>query len=221
MTQKGRVVVFDLDDTLYKEQDYLQSAYREIAAQVESRDGASTGVYDQMIAWWQDGENVFQRLTEAYGQELTVDDLLTIYRSHVPAIRLDEQTRQLLEHLQRQAVLGIITDGRSLTQRHKVEALGLLDYMDGQDVLISEETGCEKPSVEPFRRFMQRYPSRTYYYIGDNPAKDFEAPNGLGWITVCLLNDGRNIHRQIFWGPSQMMPQYRVSQLTEIENIMI
>ena len=93
MTQKGRVVVFDLDDTLYKEQDYLQSAYREIASQVESRDSASTGVYDQMIAWWQNGQNVFQRLTDAYGQELTVDDLLTIYRSHVPAIRLDEQTR--------------------------------------------------------------------------------------------------------------------------------
>ena len=221
MTQRSRVVVFDLDDTLYKEQDYLKSAYSEIASLVESRDSASKGVYDQMLGWWQEGENVFRQLTDTCRLEMTVGDLLSIYRSHVPAIRLEETVGALLDRLRRHAVLGIITDGRSLTQRHKVEALGLANYMDEQDILISEETGYEKPSDEPFQQLMERYPSHTYYYIGDNPAKDFEAPNRLGWTTVCLLDDGRNIHRQDFSLPSQMLPQYKVSQLTEIENFMI
>ena len=48
MTQKSRVVVFDLDDTLYKEQDYLLSAYREMASKIESR-YALEGVYDNML----------------------------------------------------------------------------------------------------------------------------------------------------------------------------
>ena len=221
MTQKSRVVVFDLDDTLYKEQDYLQSAYHEIATLVESRYGAPQGIYDQMLRWWKKGENVFRLLIDTYNQELTVDDLLTIYRSHVPTIRLDDTIRNLLERLHQYAVLGIITDGRSITQRHKVDALGLSAYIDEHDILISEETGYEKPSDKPFRWFMEHYPSRTYYYIGDNPAKDFEAPNRLGWTTICLLDDGSNIHRQDFSLPLKMLPQYRILQLTEIENIII
>lgn len=221
MTQKSRVVVFDLDDTLYKERDFLQSAYREIATVVESSDGAPQGIYDQMLRWWQKGDNVFRLLIETYNVELTVDDLLTIYRSHVPAICLDETVRNLLDRLHQHSVLGVITDGRSMTQRHKVEALGLSAYMDEQDILISEETGYGKPSDEPFRQIMEFHPSCSYYYIGDNPAKDFEAPNRLGWTTICLLDDGHNIHRQDFSLPPQMLPKYKVSQLTEIENIII
>ena len=212
-----RTVLFDLDDTLYKEQDYLQSAYREIAVMVESRCVLSQRVNDQMIRWWQNGENVFQQLIDAYELDLTVGDLLTIYRSHVPAICLDEATKSLLDRLHRNSVLGVITDGRNLTQWHKVEALGLTTYMDEQDILISEDIGYEKPSDEPFRQFMERYGSCSYYYIGDNPAKDFEAPNRLGWTTICLLDDGCNIHRQDFSLPPHMLPHYRVSQLREIE----
>lgn len=221
MTQKSRVVVFDLDDTLYKEQDYLQSAYCEIAAVVESRYGVSRDIYDQMLHWWQKGDNVFQQLIDTYKLKLTIDELLTIYRSHIPTIRLDDAIRNLLDRLHQHSVLGIITDGRSMTQRHKVDALGLSAYIDEHDILISEETGYEKPSDKPFRWFMEHYPSRTYYYIGDNPAKDFEAPKRLGWTTICLLDDGSNIHRQDFSLPLKMLPQYRILQLTEIENIII
>ena len=221
MTQKSRVLVFDLDDTLYKELDYLKSAYLEIADLVESRYGAPKGIIDQMLRWWQNGENVFRQLIETYKLELSVDDLLTIYRSHIPTIHLDKTVKELLDRLHQHAVLGIITDGRGVTQRHKVEALGLLTYMDEQNILISEETGYEKPSDRPFRQFMEHHHSRTYYYIGDNPTKDFVAPNCLGWTTICLLDDGRNIHRQDFGQPHQMLPQYRISQLTEIEKIII
>ena len=220
MTQKSRVVVFDLDDTLYKEQDYLHSAYRDIAAQIESRYGLE-GVFDQMLRWWQEGENVFQHLIDAYGLDMTVDDLLTLYRSHVPAIRFDEETKHLLDYLHRIAVIGLITDGRSLTQRHKIEALGLSAYMDEEDILISEETGYEKPSEVPYRHFMARYPARTYCYIGDNPAKDFVAPDRLGWTSICLLDDGRNIHPQDFRHLTEGQTLCEVTHISEIENIII
>ena len=210
-------MVFDLDDTLYKEQDYLHSAYRDIAAKIESRYGLE-GVFDQMLRWWQEDENVFQRLIDAYGLDMTVDDLLTVYRSHVPAIRLDEETKHLLDYLHQIAVIGLITDGRSLTQRHKIEALGLSAYMDEEDILISEETGYEKPSEVPYRHFMARYPSCTYYYIGDNPAKDFVAPDRLGWTSICLLDDGRNIHPQELAGVNGI---WKVEHISEIENIII
>ena len=226
MTQKSRVVVFDLDDTLYKEQDYLLSAYREIAERIGDRVTRKQGVqedriFDQMLRWRQEGENVFQCLIDTYGLDMTVDDLLTVYRSHVPAIRLDEETKHLLDSLHWAAVIGLITDGRSLTQRHKIEALGLSAYMDEENILISEETGHEKPSEVPYRHFMTHYPACTYYYIGDNPAKDFVAPERLGWTSICLLDDGRNIHPQDFHHLTEDLTLCEVTHISEIENIII
>lgn len=44
---------------------------------------------------------------------------------------------------------------------------------------------------------MNRYPDcHGFTYVGDNLKKDFIAPNALGWLTVCLKDDGRNIHKQ-------------------------
>ena len=47
MTQKSRVVVFDLDDTLYKEHDYLLSAYREIADRIAPYKTLVVEYYDE------------------------------------------------------------------------------------------------------------------------------------------------------------------------------
>ena len=222
-------MVFDLDDTLYKEVDFLKSAYTEIASTIIGKIcgipeicGLSyNSLRDQMLTWWRDGENVFQRLIETYHLDLTIDQLLSMYRTHIPQISLDSETKSLLQRLSETAVLGLITDGRSITQHNKVTALGLDAFMDADNILISGDTGNEKPSEIPFRHFMQRHITVNYYYVADNPSKDFVAPNRLGWTTIGLLDDGRNIHHQDFSLPQHMLPQHTISQITEIEKIII
>ena len=221
MTQKNSIVVFDLDDTLYKEVDFMKSAYMEIARSLEA-DCAAEDIVDKMMAWWREGENVFQRLIESCHSDLTVDDLLKIYRSHIPTLSLDGETKDMLQWLSERAVVGIITDGRSVTQHNKITALGLDAFMKEEDILVSgDRDNWEKPSELPFKHFMERYPSCTYYYIGDNLAKDFVAPNRLGWTTICLSDDGRNIHHQDFNLPQPMLPQHTISQIRETENLII
>ncbi|HIF8589133.1 TPA: HAD hydrolase-like protein [Neisseria meningitidis] len=86
-------------------------------------------------------------------------------------------------------------DGRSLTQRLKLEALGLSSLFD--DILISEACSSEKPDSKRFRHLQDKYADKAgcFIYIGDNISKDFIAPNTLGWITIGLLPSGQNIHR--------------------------
>jgi len=213
-------VVFDLDDTLYPELSFLQSAYRAIAAELTSRYGLPD-LYPQMLAWWQQGENVFERLIATHHLPLTVSDLLSQYRHHEPHISLSAEVQETLTELAETAVLGLITDGRSVTQHNKIKALGLSAWMAPADMLISEETGYEKPSEAPYRHFMTRYPSCTYYYIADNPQKDFVAPNRLGWTTICLLDDGHHIHPQNLHLPPAMLPQHTVSQLADIRSVIL
>lgn len=93
--------------------------------------------------------------------------------------------------------IGLITDGRSVQQRNKIEALGLLRWIDENDTIISEEFGSEKPTTENYLYLMKRYPDcHDFTYVGDNVKKDFIAPNALGWNSICLRDDGRNIHKQ-------------------------
>ena len=197
----------------------MKSAFREIATFLETNYGLSE-VYDRLLQYWQNGENAFEHIINEGHLPLQVEDLLKMYRAHRPQITLDKDTRQVLDQLHQECVLGIITDGRSLTQRNKMEALGLGAYIEHQNLHISEETGFDKPSLEPFRSLMKRYPDSDYYYIGDNPTKDFVAPNQLGWTTVCLLDDGRNIHPQVWSAKIDYLPQKKVSSILELLSLL-
>ena len=85
-------------------------------------------------------------------------------------------------------------------------------------MVISEELGSEKPALANYTYFMERYPEcHDFTYVGDNLKKDFIAPNTLGWLTVCLKDDGRNIHRQEVEDLEEgMRPKRRIEGLGEI-----
>lgn len=223
-----RVICFDLDDTLCKEIDYLKSAYREIAGYAaEHCHGCSVPVtvlahkaYEAMLAAYHEGQNAFEELNKFLGLDLPVADYLYIYRNHKPKIALTEDVVQTLNALKAEGVrIGLITDGRSVQQRNKIEALGLGRWMEDADIVVSEEFGSEKPALANYEYFMKRYPHcQSFIYVGDNVKKDFVAPNRLGWETIGLMDDGRNIHEQIVSGiESERLPKKWMLKMSELK----
>lgn len=222
-----KVICFDLDDTLYKEIDYLKSAYREIAEYAAGQcTGCSDSVYfltikayNRMLDAYREGLNAFEELNMFLGLEQPISDYLYIYRNHKPKISLSEDVVQALDALKAKGVrVGLITDGRSIQQRNKIEALGLSQWIDEKDMVISEEFGSEKPALANYEYFMKHYPEcHDFTYVGDNPRKDFIAPNALGWKTICLKDDGRNIHRQrVDDIEERMMPKRWIERLKNL-----
>lgn len=222
-----RLICFDLDDTLYKEIDYLRSAYREIADYaagqctgcLDSVNGLAIEAYNKMLDAYHEGKNAFGELNQFLGLTLPVSDYLYIYRNHKPRITLSEDVVRTLDALKEQGIrMGLITDGRSVQQRNKIEALGLYRWIDEKDMVISEEFGSEKPALANYAYFMNRYPAcQGFTYVGDNLKKDFIAPNALGWMTVCLKDDGRNIHKQVVERVEEvMLPKKWIVELDEI-----
>ena len=121
--------------------------------------------------------------------------------------------------------MGVITDGREITQKQKIEALGLSEWICPDLVIINEDKKYFKPNHWSFDRMMlqcyEKYPNRdiALYYVGDNPEKDFLAPNELGWTTVCLLDDGRNIHKQDFEVAVEYLSQLKIMDIKELFEI--
>lgn len=208
--------VFDLDDTLYHEIDYLKSAYHYIASEVSA--GGRESVYEEMLRIFSMGGNAFKFILNNFPeQNLTQEKLLYLYRNHNPDISLREGVLEMLIKIKkRHGKIGIITDGRSITQRNKIKALGLTDYID--KMVISEEIGCEKPAPFLYESFMSEG-LKSFYYFGDNISKDFISPKKLSWCCVGIL-DKRNIHtNDLAEFSNEYLPHFFIRLFTEIEII--
>ncbi len=206
-----KTIVFDLDDTLVKEVDYLKSAFNEIANYV---DCFNETLYGQMLVWYSNKQNVFENIISIY-PKTSIDELKSIYRIHKPNFEEYHYVKEFLKELHHKGYkLGLITDGFSVTQRNKLKSLGIDNLFDL--IIISEEFGSEKPNAENYQTFFQ-FKTDEYYYIGDNIKKDFIAPNKLGWKTICLLNDGNNIHLQDFNVDISYLPKFQITQLKELD----
>lgn len=206
-----KIVCFDLDDTLYKEIDFLKSAYHEIATSVGHPE-----LLPHMLQWYKVGDNVFQKLNKYLNKETPISEYLEMYRNHYPTISLFDGVEDVLNELKyRETILGIITDGRRISQRNKIKALGLERWIEEKNIIISEEFGSDKTNERNFRHFVELYPEGLFSYVGDNPQKDFVVPNRLGWQTVMLKDDGRNIHQQ---GnvPMEYLPKVTISEFSEL-----
>lgn len=215
MTQSlSDVLVFDLDDTLYKEIMFVESGFKAIAREVGNLSYA-----DELISWWSEGKNALEHLINKYSLHFSIEELLFLYRNHLPTIELDKSTAMVLDFLTNQGkILGIITDGRSKTQRNKIFALDLYRWFTTENIIVSEEFGSQKPDERNYQFFMSKYPGLTYTYIGDNIAKDFLSPKSLGWQTICLKDNGQNIHAQNFNMSKEYLPDNIITNILEIKN---
>lgn len=217
-----KVVCFDLDDTLYKEIDFLKSAFKEIVEYAIRRscrhDLGAADLYEGMLGAYFSKKDAFDYLITAVGSDLDKATLLSLYRNHIPQISLSDGAFELLTEIGRRGYeIGIITDGRSVQQRNKIKALGLSDFVSNENIIISEEFGSEKPSRANYEYFITKYPEASdFYYIADNPKKDFISPNALGWKTVCVKDDGRNIHTQQMDLKPEYLPSVVVSALSDV-----
>lgn len=218
------MTVFDLDDTLFKERDFVTSSFRVIAREADRRGIISYEKALAILCAGRDGGMAFSSLAEevaarAPGCGLTEEWMVNTYRTHTPDIKLDDATESVLAALRELGeTLGLITDGRSNTQRAKIKALGLERFIEPRNILVSGETGFDKTHREPFDMIMMRNPAeRRYVYVGDNSAKDFIWPNKLGWLTVQLDDaDGVNIHPQSSDRPAAFLPQRHIGSLSQL-----
>lgn len=227
----GDVVAFDLDDTLYPEHDYMMSGFRVAAlcaltaAGGESAEASADEAVAAMADAWSRGCNAMDALAELLSlapgedREECIATWVEAYRCHTPSLSLPDDSRRVLEHLSSAGVaLALITDGRSISQRAKIKALGIDRFFAPDNIYISGERGHGKDDMEPFAYMAHRYPeARRLWYVADNPAKDFLYPNLMGWVTVCLRDSGRNIHPQnVEAAGNEYRPQHIVERLTEL-----
>jgi putative hydrolase of the HAD superfamily len=190
-TLKG--VVFDLDDTLYYEVDYVRSGFEAVALAI-SPQPLGQQLFEFMWSAFNSGirGRIFDQLLEHYphlNRTYSVADLVLLYRQHIPEISLLPEMEDLLIEMKARGIkLGVISDGPHDSQLAKAQALRINQY--ASVVILTDAWGHSfwKPHVRAFNemaRLLDLLPTELVY-IGDNPAKDFYGPQQLGWHSVRL-----------------------------------
>lgn len=185
-----KAVIFDLDDTLYLEKDYVKSGYNLIAKAFPEVANMSEKLWKVFL----DGGKAIDQvlLQEGLLTEENKNKCLNIYRNQVPDIELDDLIKNLLLELKGKGYkLGIITDGRVEGQRAKIKALDLERLVD--QIIITDELGgvqMRKPNEKAFVLICERLgvDYKNAVYVGDNPKKDFIAPEKLGMRAIYFKN---------------------------------
>ncbi|MBR5773987.1 MAG: HAD family hydrolase [Clostridia bacterium] len=184
------MVIFDMDDTLYPEKDYVRSGYKQIAL----NNPDIVGMEQKLWQAFENGEQAIDYVLQAqgvYSKEKAME-CLEIYRRQMPDIHLYNDARVLMDYLKdRRIRFGMITDGRPEGQWAKIEALGIRDCFE--KIIVTDELGgveFRKPNPLAFELMQKHFdvPFEQIVYIGDNPRKDFIAPQKLGMGCVHFLN---------------------------------
>ena len=179
-------VIFDLDDTLFSEKEYVRSGFKAVSDYLG-------GGYEKML--WQHFEMKRPAIDELLNYlhlEKEKNSVLSIYRSHTPDIHLYPGVTELLERLRSNGVMiGIISDGRPEGQWNKIRSLGLDKLVD--DIIITDELGgiqFRKPCDIAFRIMTTRWQldPADVVYVGDNAQKDLKAPQQLGMKCIWYNN---------------------------------
>lgn len=219
-----KAVVFDLDDTLISEKEYIKSGYRHIAGIIENRFAMDKNqvFYDLMSFFKVSPFNVFNRLYDKYQIEYSKEmilDLVNEYRGHFPDIQFYDDVLPCLLELKRTGVkVGIITDGYAIAQRQKLKAIQADEYFD--EIIVTDELGREywKPHPKAFEIIKERFGVSfdEMIYVGDNPGKDFYISTIYPVKTVRIFRDG--VHKDNFYLDG-IREDFIIDELTKILEI--
>jgi putative hydrolase of the HAD superfamily len=189
-----RGVLFDMDDTLYPEHEFVDGGFAAVATWLAPRLGVPA---DELRArlWTLHGRDGRGRLFDTLLEEHAagpdpdlVRACLLLYRTHTPRLRPFRGVPALLESLQAGGVrLGIVSDGTPAVQHRKLAGLGGIAGRF-EVVVMTGELGPDaaKPSPIPFRvacRLLDLVPADVVY-VGNDPRKDFAGARDAGLATV-------------------------------------
>jgi putative hydrolase of the HAD superfamily len=185
---EARAIVFDLDNTLYPQEQFTLSGFLAVANLVEAEFGIPRDRAMRVLRGARSAQrgHEFQQLCRRFGlSPAIVPELVTVLRTHRPGIRLPMPSAIALRKLRPDWRIGVLTNGMPSVQRRKVDALALAPLVDA--VLYAEEHAAGgKPSPATFDAIRARLgvaADRTVF-VGDDPAADISGASRVGFRTI-------------------------------------
>lgn len=210
-------VIFDLDDTLYDERQFVRSGHKAVSSYIAEKYGIDREDFYRLLTSIfskQGRTNVFDSALKRLSiyEKSIVLDMVKTYRKHHPNIALFRDARKILPEIRKNYRTGLITDGIPGVQKSKVYALKIQNLFD--QITYATLFGG-KEDVKPFLITLKKLkvkPSESIY-IDDNPNKGFTAAKKIGIQTVRIL---RGPNKNITLADKDQKPEFEIRNLQQL-----
>lgn len=203
-------MIFDLDDTLYDQEEPFKRA---IQAYLPVQDEQMEALY---IAFRLHADEVFEaatigemtleashiyRMKQAladFGYSVSDEEALTIqkeYQKNQGNLVLSPEFPAIFDYCRKNRIrMGIITNGPHLHQLRKLQSLSMSDWISEYVTIISGQVGMAKPSKAIFDLLAERLQllPEEICYVGDSFENDVVGAKGAGWKVIWLNHRKRN-----------------------------
>ncbi|MFH1910349.1 MAG: HAD family hydrolase [bacterium] len=195
---REKIIVLDLDDTLYEEMSFVKGGFLAVASYLQnSYKVPRKKSFDFMLNELNKGRGkIFDDLLKHFGlfSKNKVIKLISVYRSHRPKIDLYPDAKRFLKRFTASSKY-IVTDGNKQVQLNKVKALKVEDSV--KKVFITHRFGRKnaKPSLYCFLKIakMEKVSPPEIVYIADDPQKDFIGIKKLGFNSIRVLRGNHKL----------------------------
>lgn len=226
-----KAIVFDLDDTLYDQQEPFQQALTSVWNDPAVSGQVLTDLFE-IFKHMNDRvtkletltmAQVFDRLNSVLDAHslpvLTNNVWLAFWESYqqkTAKISLFSEIRNLLTSLKDHYQLGVITNGETESQSNKVLQLDLDHYINRSNIIISDAVGLRKPDARIFTYFnrLLNLQANEVVYIGDNFETDMIGAKKAGWHTFWFN------HRQAELPDAAYIPDQTVESPAELAELL-
>lgn len=168
--------LFDLDDTLYPEIDYLDGAYMNIANFLSKKtELVSQEIYKFLINEFnKNGRNsLFNKLFDEFNiEKIYMQDVLNVMRTYTPISKITlfpKMYRVLPKIIKNSIKVFIVTNGNEIQQKNKVSNIDW-KLLDKSITFIYANEYNRKPSVDSFYFIEENFPinKKSAIMIGDS-----------------------------------------------------
>lgn len=206
-------IVFDVDDTIYDQQQPFRNAVHRIIPLVTDND-----MHDLYIRFRFHSDETFCKVAKGewtltymrnlrimeslkdldYPQitEATALEFQKIYEEELDNIVMHDAVFETLNFLKAQNIpISIITNGPTDHQYKKVIQLNLLNWVKEDNVIISQATGFQKPDREIFQLAEKEFnlTAENTLYVGDSFENDVVGAKSAGWKSLWFNHRNRQI----------------------------
>ncbi|WP_252223285.1 MULTISPECIES: HAD-IA family hydrolase [unclassified Clostridium] len=219
-----RLIIFDLDDTLYYEKEYVLCAFKDVANYLGNKYNKKTILlYERMkeIFKKQGRGKIFNIICKENNFNEDITKLIDIYRNCKPKLNLYNDSIEILKWLRtKRYKIGIITDGCARVQWNKIKGLDIEDTVDR--ITVTDDIGREfwKPHKKSYLDMMEYFnvDKNKCVYIGDNPNKDFIGAKELGIKTIRIIREnGDHIHTFL---EEKYEADFNINNLLELKSLL-
>jgi len=102
-------------------------------------------------------------------------------------VKLNQNAKGVLQQLQDDYELVLLTNGGTENQKRKINQTGLNQFFPTNRIFISEKIGCRKPDSAAFQMVQNQFPlANQFIMIGDHFEKDILGAKNFGWEAIYL-----------------------------------